>query len=171
MLTQLRWLTSSEYPPDKLPYESLKKSLTELYTLNPFQRYQELMSLTLAADKKPSKLMRKMLSLLPLSHRVHKGECFLFKGFFLDHLPPNVRTHLMKEDISDPRKLAAKADKIWQSSSTRSVNTVSATSLAPPVYDDSVNSPRPTSSILLCFPCCSSFCSPSFTSSILQYNL
>ena len=37
----------------------------------------------------------------------------------------------MREDISDLRKLAAKADKIWQSSSARSVNAESATSLAP----------------------------------------
>ena len=110
-----------EYPPDEdlienpyyeLPYESLRERLTELHTLNPFQRYQEFMSLTLAADKKPSTLMGKMCSLLPLSHRVHKDECFLFNGFFLYHLLPNIRTHLMREDISDPCKLAAKADKI-----------------------------------------------------------
>ena len=31
----------------------------------------------------------------------------------------------MKEEISDPRKLAAKADKFWQASSIRSVNAVS----------------------------------------------
>ena len=31
----------------------------------------------------------------------------------------------MREDISNPRKLAAKADEIWQSSSARSVNAVS----------------------------------------------
>ena len=69
------------------------------------------MTLNLAADKKPSTLMGKMCS--PLNHRVHKDECFLFKGFFLDHLPLNIRTHLMREDISDPRKLAPKADEIW----------------------------------------------------------
>ena len=99
-------------PPEELPYESLKELLTELHTLNPFQRYQAFMSLTLAADKKPSMLMRKMCSLLPLSHRVNKEKCFLIKGFFLDHLPPNIRTHLMREDISDPRKLAAKTFEI-----------------------------------------------------------
>ena len=60
-----------EYPQDELPYESLKEHLTELHTLNPFQRYQEFMS-TLATDKKPSRLMGRMCSLLPLSHRVHK---------------------------------------------------------------------------------------------------
>ena len=45
----------------------------------------------------------------------------------------------MREDISDPRKLAAKADEIWQSSFARSVNAVSATSQDPLNYDDSIN--------------------------------
>ena len=116
-----------EYFQYELPYESLRECLTKLHTLNPFQRYQAFM------------LMGKMCSLLPLSHRVHKDECFLFKGFFLDHLPPNIRTPLMREDISDPGKLAAKADEIWQSSFPRSVDPVSAPSQAPPVCDDSVN--------------------------------
>ena len=126
-----------EYCPDELPYESLRELLTKLHSLNPFQRYQEFMSLTLAADKKPSTLMGKMCSLLPLSHRVHKDECFLFKGFILDHLPPNIGTFLMGEDIPDLHKLATKADEIWQSSATRSVNAVSATSMAPPGCEDS----------------------------------
>ena len=69
------------------------------------------MSLTLAAKEKPSTVMGKMCSLLPLNHRVHKDNFFLFKGFFLDYLPPNVRTHLIREDISVTHKLAAKAYK------------------------------------------------------------
>ena len=48
----------------------------------------------------------------------------------------------MKEDISDPYKLAAKADEIWQSSSARSVNTPSATSPVSTGSDDSVNTLR-----------------------------
>ena len=28
-----------EYPPDELPYESLRECLTKVHTLNPFQRY------------------------------------------------------------------------------------------------------------------------------------
>ena len=118
---------------------SLKERLTELHTLNNFLRYQVFMSLTLAANKKPSTLMGKMCSLLPLTHRVHKDECFLFKYFSLNYLPQNIRTHLMREDISDPRKLAAKAGESWQSSSARSVNTVLATSPSPNDLDDSVN--------------------------------
>ena len=59
----------------------------------------------------------------------------------------------MRENISDPPKLAAKADEIWQSSTIRSVNTVSTTSPSPPGFDDSINDlhqrpqPRPASHV------------------------
>ena len=68
-------------------------------------------------------------------------------------LAPNIRTHLMREDIKDPRKLAAKADEIWQSASEQSINAVSwASPPAPaPVLEDSAltalrqsQPPRPT---------------------------
>ena len=101
----------------------------ELHTLNPFQRYQALMALTLAVAEKLSTLMVKMCSLLPLDHGIQKTECFMFKGFFLNQLALNIRTHLMRGDIMDPRKLAAKADKIWQSASDWSINALSAASL------------------------------------------
>ena len=53
------------------------------------------MSLTWAADERLSILMGKMCSLLPVDRRIHKTECFMFRCFFLNHLPPNIRTHLM----------------------------------------------------------------------------
>ena len=49
-----------EDPPEDGPYESLKQYITELHTLNPFQRYQAMMALTLDADEKQSTLMGKM---------------------------------------------------------------------------------------------------------------
>ena len=60
----------------------------------------------------------------------------MFKGFFLNPLPPNIRNHLMRKDIKDPRKLAAKAGKIWQSASDRSINAVSLASPPAPVPED-----------------------------------
>ena len=62
---------------------------------------------------------------------------FMFKGFFLDHLPPFTQTHLMRVDIKDPCKLATKTDEIWQSASARSVNAVS-TASPPPAQDDAI---------------------------------
>ena len=97
--------------------------------MNPFQRYQALMALTLAEDKKPSTLIGKMCSLLPLDHRIHKTKFFILKGFFLKQLPPKNR-----EDIKDPRKLAAKADEIWQSASDWNINAFSTASPPAPVW-------------------------------------
>ena len=76
-----------EFPPKESFYESLKELLTVLHRLNPFQWYQVLISITLAADKKPSTLMGKMCSLLPLDHRIQKFECFMFNWFFFYHFP------------------------------------------------------------------------------------
>ena len=169
-----------EFPPDELPSESLRERLTALHALNPFQRYQAFMSLTLATDQKPSTLMGRMCSILPLTHRVHKDGCFLFKGFFLDHLPPNIRTHLMREDISDPCNLAAKADKIWQSSSARSLNAVSATLMSPSGLDDSISTlcQRPQPHPAPCIATCPDPCAPclpapssSTTSDLCWYHL
>ena len=39
-----------KFPPEEEPYESLKEHLTELHTLNSFQRYQALMAFTLVVD-------------------------------------------------------------------------------------------------------------------------
>ena len=127
------------------------------------------MSLTLAPEEKPSTLMGRMCSLLPLNH---KDDCFLFKGFFLDYLPMNVRTHMMREDISDPHKLTAKADKIWQSSSARSVNAVFAASPPLPDQDDFVNAllMSSASTCSQCFSSSCSVCSPS-SHSVLCPNL
>ena len=115
------------------------------------------MALTQATDEKPSTLMGKMCSLLPLDHRIHKTECFMFKGFFPNSLPPSIRTHLLREDIKDSRKLWAKADKIWQSASNQSVNVVSAASPPAQVPEDATLNtlyqhppPRPAPSAAPC---------------------
>ena len=104
-----------------------------------------------------------MCSLLPLDHRIHTTECFMFKGFFLSNLPPNTCTHLMREDINDPRKLSNKAYEIWQSASDRSVNVISAASPPVPVPEDAALNtlcqqppPRPTPPAAPCPAPCSS---------------
>ena len=58
-----------EFTTEEQPYKSLKEHLTELHTLNPFQRHKAHMSLTLVAEEKPSALIGNMCSLLPLKHQ------------------------------------------------------------------------------------------------------
>lgn len=104
--------------PGPNPYETLKRRLTQLHELNPFQRYEAFMSLTLAPDQKPSHLMNRMLALVPADYKVD----FLFRGFFLSQLPSNIRSHLFNADFSDPRSLSEKADELWQLNSNHAVS-------------------------------------------------
>ena len=51
-------------PPAEEPYETLKKRLVQTFTSD-YQRTEQLTSLPGLGDRKPSKLMNSMLSLLP----------------------------------------------------------------------------------------------------------
>ena len=62
---------------------------------------------------------------------------------------------MMREDIKGPRKLAAKADMIWQSASDRSVNVVPAASPPGQVPEEAALNTLSKSSSPSYFPCCS----------------
>ena len=55
--------------------------------------------------------MNRMLNLLPDDYKPD----FILRGLFLRRLPIDVRSHLLREKVSDPRALALKADKLFQS--------------------------------------------------------
>ena len=55
--------------------------------------------------------MNRMLALLPDDYKPD----FILQGLFLRHLPIDVRLHLLREKVSDPRALAFKADELYQS--------------------------------------------------------
>ena len=93
-----------------------------LYTLNDYQCFEALVSLPLSGDQKPSHLMNRMLALLPDDYKPD----FILRGLFLRCLPIDVRSHLLREKVSDPRALALKADELYQSRvSSSSVNLLS----------------------------------------------
>ena len=98
-------------PPLGDPYEVLRDRLVRLYTLNDYQRFEALVSLTLSGDQKPSHLMNRMLALLPDNYKPD----FILRGLFLRRLPIDVRSHLLCEKVDDPRALALKADELYQS--------------------------------------------------------
>ena len=66
-------------PPLGDPYEVLRDRLVRLYTLNDYQRFEALVSLTLSGDQKPSHLMNRMLALLPNDYKPD----FFLRGLFL----------------------------------------------------------------------------------------
>ena len=65
-------------PPSSDPYKALKNRLLKLFALDDYQRYEAISSLPLSGDMKPSKLMSRMLALLPLNHK----PCFFSPGRF-----------------------------------------------------------------------------------------
>ena len=79
--------------------------------LNDYQRFEALVSLPHSGDQKPSHLMNRMLALLPDDYKPD----FILRGLFLWCLPIDVRSHLLREKVSDPRALALKADELYQS--------------------------------------------------------
>ena len=88
------------------------------YSLNDYQRLEALVSLPLTGDQKPLHLMNRMLDLLPDGYKPD----FILRRLFLRRLPIDVRSHLLQEKVSDPRALALKADKLYQSRVSSSVN-------------------------------------------------
>ena len=93
-------------PPVGDPYGVLRERLITHYTLNDYQQFEALVSLPLSGDQKPSHLMNRMLSLLPDNYKPD----FILRGLFLQRLPIDVHSHLLRKKVSDPRALALKAD-------------------------------------------------------------
>ena len=61
--------------------------------------------------KESSHLMNRMLALLPDDYKPD----FILRGLFLQCLPIDVWSHLLRKQVSDPHTLALKADKLYQS--------------------------------------------------------
>ena len=90
-------------------YEDLKRRLLGTFTPSDYERAGMLIDGPDLGDDKPSVLMDKMLALLG------KHEpCLLFKRLYLQRLPTSIRASLLHNEEKDMRKLAEKADLMWQ---------------------------------------------------------
>ena len=99
-------------------YEHLKDCLLSAYTISSYQRASYLVHQPALGDRKPSQLMADMLALLPPDTKPD----FLFNYLFLERLPADVRSHLVKSSIQDQRELAAFADSLMSSTAAPSFN-------------------------------------------------
>jgi len=108
--TATRALSLITSPPSTEKYRKIKSFLTSAYDLSDVERAAALFSLPGLGDSKPSELMDTMLGLLG-TH----SPCFLFMHLFLQQLPDYVRAPLASSTITDSRRLALEADKIYLS--------------------------------------------------------
>ncbi len=97
-------------PPLSNKFQAIKSRLLGTFTLSDYERAGALLELPELGDDKPTVLMDKMLSLLPLSHQ----PCFLFRRIFLNHLPEDIRAVLVHSKIEDSRELAKAADQLLE---------------------------------------------------------
>ena len=90
-------------------YSELKARLLSTYGLGRQERAAKLLHMNGLGDRKPSELMDQMLSLLGGDH-----SCLLFEQLYLEQLPEDIRLQVARDDFTNPRDLAAKADILWQ---------------------------------------------------------
>jgi hypothetical protein len=98
-----------EAPHETTPYTSLKQRLLAAHELTDFQRIEKLFQMEPLGARKPSELLNHMLELCPRGEE--KNKFFLF--LFLQRLPKELRVQLTEADLTEPRDLAAKADRHW----------------------------------------------------------
>ena len=108
--TASRLLDLLRDPPNENKYEAIKTRLTKTFGLTRRVRANRLLQMGDLGDRPPSALMDEMLALLD-GH----APCMLFEQLFLNRMPDPIRLQLADADFSNPRKVAERADELWQS--------------------------------------------------------
>lgn len=93
------------HPPAKDKYDALKSALLAAFAKTQAQKDAELLTISGLGDRRPSALLRHILSL-------NSDTETLLRAFFLAQLPADVRTILAAKDISNLEELAQAADRI-----------------------------------------------------------
>ena len=88
-------------------YECLCTFLLEKCSPSMWALANRLINLPALGDQKPSTLMDKILSLLPLG----ETPSVLFQTIFLNRLPEHIKDHLASKDFPDVRTMLAHADR------------------------------------------------------------
>lgn len=133
--TAKRLIDLLESPPQEEKYSAIKQRLLGTFDLSPQERASRLLDLPDLGDRKPSELMDDMLALLG-SHEA----CFIFQCLFLRRMPEDVRVILAGEELTDPRRLAQRADALWLAGSGRTGATVSRVASSSPSRSHGNNS-------------------------------
>lgn len=106
-------------PPTENKYTAIKTRLMKTFGLTRRVRANRLLQMGDLGDRPPSVLMDEMLALLD-GH----APCMLFEQLFLNRMPDAIRLQLADADFTDPRKVAERADELWQSMSSNDGPTI-----------------------------------------------
>lgn len=101
-------------PPSSDRFVALKKRLCASFNPSTYKSAHKLVSLPAVPNEKPSRVMERMLNLLPADTK----PCWLFQYHFLQKLPQELRCELSRLDlaefVSKPRELSLEANKHWE---------------------------------------------------------
>lgn len=95
-------------PPAETPYDRIKEALTKRTTATEQERLQQLLSLEVLGDRKPSQLLRRMQQLL--GDQASKMDDSFVRHLFLQRLPSTVRMILTAATAKSTEVLAQMAD-------------------------------------------------------------
>lgn len=130
------------HPPADEKYEGIKRLLNNTFGATRRARAAKLLHMGGLGDRKPSVLMNEMLALMD----GHKP-CLLFEQVFLEQMPDDIRLILADDDFTDPRRLAARADELWQAKQQSEAvinNVVAVTRRVPPTTSAPANEGKVT---------------------------
>lgn len=96
-------------PPHTGKYLALKTELLSVFGASRAARADALLSLSGLGDRKPSQLASEMLALLG-----DEPHHILVTRLFVRQLPADIRLQLAEDTTGDLRRLAARADQLWQ---------------------------------------------------------
>lgn len=135
-------------PPAQAKYAALKHRLLSIFALDDYERASRLLHLKGLGEDKPSTILAKMNALLGSA-----DVKILFRQIFLEQMPENIRSHLVRAEEDDLATLVEEADKIWyatsQPSSASSINNIEHSASINNIVKQEVNSnakPRKTQS-------------------------
>ena len=137
----LDFIESMAHSESGSKYEDLKSRLLGTFTPSDYERAGMLINGPDLGDDKPSVLMDKMLALLG-----NHEPCLFFKRLFLDRLPAGIRAPLLHSEEKDMRKLAEKADLMWQALKGSQGTLTGAVSMPDPTETNVVSRGRGNSS-------------------------
>ena len=116
--------------PHKLkPYSSLKEHLISAFSVSQYQKDLDLVRYTPGSDEPPSKVLDKMLSLIPNEEDKSKPSS-LFHSMYFAKLDPQISDHVVSMSYKRFRDVALRADEHWFARKSSNIDSVAMVSWA-----------------------------------------
>jgi len=113
--------------PEANPYTWFKQQLLTSQQMSDYEKFDRLVKMEPMGGHKPSQLFHDMIEVCPAGMET----TLPFHYFFMQRLPPALKSQLGETQPGDPRTLAQRADQLWVVISTAAAATVAAVESLP----------------------------------------